>query len=413
MWRVSVTCRTMSRRSAPRTDTYERCDGAVASLTANGTRASHQAWWWSPSSTPQMSRASPHWQRNRATQRAKETLRCRAAFGLRKVTSHSEQLALARELVDDLELSRLGPEQSLLKAARLARLVEDSATEAWLRWEISGYPNTGEARIVMVRFGRLTTQDASVGYWQPLAGVVGAMRSMELEIQSLRVPDVNFSPTSANPNEFVTGFAGAHLQSATKPVADILSRQQILSTAITNLSGLRSKVIGAVHEFAVSHFHRLAFGTLAENIFVSYRDTVDSLLAQSAPEAIQKIPALYSRLAEGDSEAVSQAMNTLRRLIKATADRLQPASDVPIQIDGVPYEIGADKVLNRIAAYVSGRTSSKSRRSRLRRGLQDIWERASASAHGDISSMEARSLFLQSYLLLGEVLTLNEEPTAA
>ncbi|MEO7512473.1 MAG: hypothetical protein ABIZ91_12005 [Gemmatimonadaceae bacterium] len=329
------------------------------------------------------------------------------------MTSHQEQLDLARDLVDDLELSRLGPEQLLLKASRLARLLGDEQTYAWLRWEVSGYPNAPQSKAAMVRFGRLLNLEATIGYWQPLAGVLGAARTMEIELQSLRIPDVTFAPTSANPNEIVTGFAGAHVSTAAKPVSDVLSRRQNLSTAITNLSSIRSKVIGAVHEFAVSHYHRLAFGALAENIFGSYRTSVDAGLASMAPDVVQKIPSLYARLAEGDAEAVSQAMNTLRRMIKATADNLQPASDVPLQIGGQSYEIGTDKVLNRLAAYVAARTDSKSRRDRLRRSLQDIWDRASASTHGDISTIEARSLFLQSYLLLGEILSLVESPSAA
>lgn len=53
--------------------------------------------------------------------------------------SVAERISLARELVDDLELSRLPPEALLLKASRLARFMDDEVTQKWLAMEIGGY----------------------------------------------------------------------------------------------------------------------------------------------------------------------------------------------------------------------------------------------------------------------------------
>lgn len=50
---------------------------------------------------------------------------------------------------------------------------------------------------------------------------------------------------------------------------------------------------------------------------------------------------------------------------------------------------------------------SKGRRDRLSRTLHDIWERASAGDHSDIDVTEARYLFLQTYIVLGELLALE------
>jgi hypothetical protein len=51
-------------------------------------------------------------------------------------TGHT--IELAADLLDDIELSRLKAEELLLKAARLARLVDDSETGKWLRFELYG-----------------------------------------------------------------------------------------------------------------------------------------------------------------------------------------------------------------------------------------------------------------------------------
>ena len=48
----------------------------------------------------------------------------------------------------------------------------------------------------------------------------------------------------------------------------------------------------------------------------------------------------------------------------------------------------------------------------LRRTLGDLYDRVSTGVHGDVTSDEARFLFLNTYLYLGEVLAL-EQPTTS
>jgi hypothetical protein len=49
----------------------------------------------------------------------------------------THRLALARELLDDVELGRVTPETLLLKASRVLEAVH----EQWLTLELSGYPS--------------------------------------------------------------------------------------------------------------------------------------------------------------------------------------------------------------------------------------------------------------------------------
>ncbi len=50
------------------------------------------------------------------------------------------KLNLSQELLEDIELGRLSPENLLLKTARLARLVGNSEIQQWLNFELAGYP---------------------------------------------------------------------------------------------------------------------------------------------------------------------------------------------------------------------------------------------------------------------------------
>lgn len=313
------------------------------------------------------------------------------------------QLTLARDLVDDIELSRLAPEQLLLKALRLARFVRDEAAIEWLNYELNGYPNTPAAAAWMRRFGRFTNEELAFGYWLPLAGISGTIASTQTQIQAIQVPGVQLSLSSANPNEFVGGL-GQVARGIAEPTEKVLKHLAGLTGVVSTLSSLRSRVLAAIHEFAVGHHHRLAFSGLAETIFDRHRSAVDLLIQGAAPEVLEKLPAVYDRLSAGDKESVSQAMNSVRRMIKVFADSVYPPEKKPVSVDGKKYEVGSDKVLNRIELYLRGSCTSASRRDRLKRSLRDVYDRASAGSHADITPQEARSLFLAGYLTLGEIL---------
>jgi hypothetical protein len=251
-------------------------------------------------------------------------------------------LELAHELLDDIELSRLPPEALLLKSRRLARLVGAEEVGEWLRFELNEYPNNELGRKYMTRMGRWTDQAKQEGYWMPLAGLEGNIAAMEVQIQQLQIPNIHYAPSSSNPNEYVTGLGANRF---TQPISDILVRLNNLTSAVAKLRGIRSRTLSALHDFAASHYYELAFSGVAESIFESHKATVDTLLAASAADAVKKVPAIYDRLATGDPEAVSQALNSCRRMIKAFADAVYPAGDTAVGVDGQTYQIGSDKVL--------------------------------------------------------------------
>jgi hypothetical protein len=321
------------------------------------------------------------------------------------------RLELARDLLDDIELSRLGPEQLLLKAARLARTCDDAEVRTWLAFELVGYENTEEGRKYMSLMGRWTDEAKGLGYWESFAGINGSIAAMQIQIQQLRVPNVRLSVSSANPHEFVTGFGGLNLAGVSTPSTDVLNRLQELTSSISDLSSIRSRVVAHVHAFVSRAYYALAFSGAAESIFQRHQVAIDNMLRETAPDVLEKIPSVSERLAAGDAEAVSQAMNSCRRMIKAFADAVYPSSDVPVTADGQEYQVGSEKVLNRIHMYLRDGCPSESRRERLNQTIRRIHERASAASHADVSTDEARSLFLSTYLVLGEILGASKATT--
>jgi hypothetical protein len=100
-------------------------------------------------------------------------------------------------------------------------------------------------------------------------------------------------------------------------------------------------------------------------------------------------------------------MSTVRRLITSAADELFPPREQPYQLGEQEMSVTANAVLNRLKAYAAECGVSEGRRDRLSRTVHDIWGRASAGDHSDIDVIEARYLFLQTYVVLGELLALK------
>jgi hypothetical protein len=303
--------------------------------------------------------------------------------------SKSEHVfALVQELLDDIELSRLGPEALLLKASRLARLAGTDEDQTWLEYELTGYrPGDSVAEKYLELTGRWVDKKEGRAYWGPLAQQEASIGASKLMLQSLSTQ----------------GIGGDGVITATR---NITASANSHSTQIATLGGIRSRVLGLLHKFASRVYYEKLLSQASASIFERHQLSVDQRLAAAAGEALAKIPAVYDRLVEGDVEAISQAMNTCRRIIDVFADSVFPAQSEPFAIGDQPLKVGPEHHQNRINAFIASRTESKARRTRLRQSLANIYDRVCAGIHDDITPQEAQSLVLSTYLLLGEILSL-------
>lgn len=324
-------------------------------------------------------------------------------------TQHIRELA--EEILADIELGRLSGEAAVLKAMRLARLAGSQETRDWLWYEMMGYDSlSATAKKYMGLTGRWTDQQKNLGYWGPLSAQEATIDSWRLELQGLRIPDVSYSVSSANPHEYVTGLlprVGA--EAVTGAVDKVIAQARQTAAGLIQVRTIRSKVIALIHLFAANIYYEQVFSGFTESIFERYKSEVDTLLAERCGAVLQKMPAVYDRLAEGDQEAVSQALNTIRRMIDAFADTVYPPSDGIPELAGNTIQLGPPHHQNRINAYIQQRVSSSSRLKRFRQQLSNLYDRVSAGVHHDVTPEEARSLLLGAYLLLGEIITLDQQ----
>jgi hypothetical protein len=299
-------------------------------------------------------------------------------------------LDLARELLDDIELSRVSAEALVLKGTRLARWVDNEEVRGWLKFEMRGYNNTEPLSLTyMGRTGRWTNRDKKEGMWAPLAQIEAHITSSTAKLSVLRIPD----SSSDYANIAITNVANAMTDTA---------------NFIARVTGVKSRVIGLLHTFVSDVYYAKAFESLAESIFERYKQDVDALVTLHCSEVLEKMPAVMDRLADGDAEAISQALMSCRRIIESFADAIFPPSDGTTELGGNTVRLDASRHQNRINAFVHEKTSSHSRRQRLRQNLANLFDRASSGVHEDVTAEEARALFLNTYLFLGEVLHLGK-----
>lgn len=314
-------------------------------------------------------------------------------------SDHIEQLA--QDLLDDLELNRLRPEHLILKATRLARFFDVPEIREWLTYELKGYTVTPIGIKYMALTGRWTDKEKKLGFWEPLAQIEHRIESAKLELATLRVPDVSYSVSSANPNQVVA--TGALTFSA--PVDTVLRQAAGIRNHLNLLGGIRSKVLGLLHQFVASVYYEVAFSSISESLFESFKREVDALLAAQCGDVLERVPSVTKRLAEGDREAISHALTTCRRILDAFADAVCPPSETPYDVGGgTTLQLDPDKHKNRILAYFYDHCPSASRRHRVRQALSNLYDRVSTGVHSDVTVEEARTLFLETYLLLGEVI---------
>ena len=305
-----------------------------------------------------------------------------------------EALRVAEELLADIELKRLKASEIVLKASRLARLVSHDDLLAFLELERNGYPNDGSANDWLTRAGRWAEDEKffSISLSQVESHIDAAQRALialarggnysgEYALVAGREHDANVN-------------AHAH--------------------TITVLAGITGQVVSTIYEIVVEIYHELLFSELQMTLFADTQTKVDGALSAASGSALDKIERVSERLRDGDPESISQALTTCRRLIDSCADHLFPATGSEYDLGGgTTLKVGQQQVLNRLQAYSHTQQVSKSRRDRLRQTIAALYGRCSAGTHAEVTAQEARFVFLQTYIALGELLTLDGKSSSS
>lgn len=166
-----------------------------------------------------------------------------------------------------------------------------------------------------------------------------------------------------------------------------------------------------LHEYITEVYYTLTFENAIASIFETYKQQIDKSIISEAKDVIEMLPSVINRLQEKDSESINQALLTCRRIIDTSADFVYPPSDEKVKINEQEFEVKKGNVRNRIEVYVDSKIDSKTQRIKLRQNLKNLYDRVCTGIHKDVSTEEAKALIFNTYLLIGEILNLEDEVT--
>lgn len=307
------------------------------------------------------------------------------------MTRQEEALVLCDELLADIELGPTSTSAHVLKAYRIARLTTDDDAQRWLGYELDAPPATNEGRTWMTKTRRWTDVANGKGYWASTTQMESIRDNMRAQLAAFSAP-VNVAGEWAN--------------------AVMMDRARSIrssANAVAEMDRVLTAVDALIYSWAADVHAELLYSQVQADLFEVSRAAVDATLASFSGAALRSIQSISERLTSGDESAVSQAMTTCRQLIDAVADHLFPPSDELYQVGEQALNVKADKVLNRLNAYVHSQGVTGGRAARIHRTLGDLYDRVSASVHkpDGVTPHEARYLFLAVYSALGEFLTLT------
>jgi len=162
---------------------------------------------------------------------------------------------------------------------------------------------------------------------------------------------------------------------------------------------------------------QLSYDQINSELVEQNRKYVELKLGKISPEALEQIKIAYQRLSEGNPEAWSQALLSCRRILKSVADKLYPPQVQPaIGPDGTKRNLTEDKYISRLWQFVADNTKGSTVGHLLKARIQDLGNRidyihklASKGVHAEVSEFEARQCVMQTHLLLGELLHLEDQ----
>ena len=268
-----------------------------------------------------------------------------------------EMVALADDILADLELSRIPLANIAMKCTRLARLLGDERAGRWFRLETGGYDldrdpdafrigwNTGRA----VRETR-GKPDEEKSIW------TGSTAELEATIATLReqLAHLDIPPMQEASSPQMLYVPGTTLRGI---VDTFLERQRSVSNAIREATGVLAEMKTAIHSWIIDHSYALRFGNIPADAFQRAKSLVDERLAVIAPDALRMFLAAQDRARSGSPEEWSQAMGSLRRMMKEMADVLYPGTGRTVN----GHVLDDAHLVNRLWQFVRERTASDKR----------------------------------------------------
>lgn len=317
------------------------------------------------------------------------------------------------------------------KAMRIARLRNDWENQWWLQMEMLTIDDT---RAKSGKFLQTASEEIRPHMTQEEYNAMGD-RIMSRFFHGPRImEDEMLMPTGIADTEAKVRGIDALLASSAMQLPDGLHPHDVynrsktigdtavkLNTSRFHCEGVLMRQRDAIGDYLSKIETQLHFGRVTTDMFERNREYVDQRLADVAPEVLEQFSAAYDRQVDGGGEARSHALLSCRRVLKSLADALYPATGAEIEgVDGNRRTMSADAYINRLCQYAADATAGSASRDlvvesveALGRKLKHLNSLSSKAVHADVSAAELDQCIMQTYLVVGDLLRLADDRSAA
>lgn len=323
-------------------------------------------------------------------------------------------LEACEKVIDGIEDSTITTESALLQCSKIARLTNDEENLIWLQYEYGGYPKNNDGRVISdawniaYKKGRGYQKDGKLYIFTELAS------ELEEKITAQQKAVGNFTTNGASVSGELALLAMDRLttnvhRSTITMVADVAIAQK-------RLASLKAQY----YEYALKKHIELNFGNVATDVFARYREQVDLAFSELSKETLLKLQAIEGKINSGNPEMYSQALTTCRRLFESTAVELfskhfpdykdkvyKTKSGVEIDVSGNHYKNKLSAVIEKLEDKSMKKTLVGSNVIYLLDWIDNLSNLQCEGVHSDITKEDAERCILQTYMCLGDVLTLQ------
>lgn len=327
-----------------------------------------------------------------------------------------QALTACANVLGGIENGTLTTSSALLQCLKIARLLNDLDSIAWLQYEYGGYPRDQNGKILSAiwkvadKNGRGYTKEGERYIFSELAS------ELEASIKAQQSAINNFSTQGTS----VSGeYASASMSVLTNHVAR--NTKSLLNDIIKSekqLSILKSKY----YEYALRKHIEISFGNVVADIFYSYRETVDSYFARLSPEVIDKLKAIEDKINSDNPELYSQALTTCRRLFEGIANELfnkyfpDYSHEKYETKSGKKIQVSGDRYKNRLFAIVETLQEKSMSNSVVGSNIihtldwiDNLHDLQCKGVHSDITKQDAMQCIIHTYICLGDILRLQND----
>lgn len=325
------------------------------------------------------------------------------------IEAKEEALNLSKDILADIELSRLQLSNIALKTSRLARVINDLDYEKVFEYEAGGYPSTSSGVPSNIwKLGKLAGRVSKNANGEESMNTK-SLSSMEVLIDSNKIAleqaaDRDVAITSSNPNQYVWS-----------PATNEKERNQRIYN-INTISNQLSDRKSFIYSYVKKVYYELKFSLLTESIWLKIKSRIDSYISEIIPEETQKLAAIYDSLNDDNPEKWATALTTCRRMLKAIADKLYPPTEIILKKGKREIKLGEEQYINRLICYIEDNSShqtldkiTNSNLDYIGTRLDNIINEACKGTHANVDKEEAERCFMHVYMIIGDILEIERQ----